>query len=88
MLRVTIELLPAYGGPRQTLAVAEICNTGGTDEQGDYDARFYGGEAFAEPPEKWGPEHLLATAKVHGHRRRVDSLWRLVGRAIRQTGVL
>lgn len=81
MLRVTVELLPAYGGPRKVLAVAEISNVGGTSEFGDYDARFYGGEPFVEY-RRFTPAELLGTAKVKDHPRKHSNVWMLVAKAL------
>lgn len=82
MLRITVELLPHQGGQRKTLAVAEIDNVGGDRFVGEYDARFYGGKPY-EDIERFGPEHLVVTSKVHGHLRLVDNLWALVGKALK-----
>lgn len=82
MIRVTVELLPAYGGPRKVLAVAEIANVGGTPYLGDYDARFYGGEPFCSY-ERLGPEHLVGTSKVNEYPRRTANVWSLVAKALR-----
>jgi len=81
MLRVTVELVPFSGGPKKTLAVAEIANVGGTAELGDYDARFYGGEPFADI-ERLGPEHLTATSKVTRYERTTRNVWDLVAKAL------
>lgn len=82
MLRITVELVPSWGGPRKTIAVAEICNVGGDHETGVYDARFYGGEPFVDR-DRFGPEDLVLTSKVYGHDRQHENVWRLVGKALK-----
>lgn len=86
MLRVTVQLVPGgLGGPVRTLAVAEIANVGGGAERGDYDARFYGGEPFADY-ERIGPDDLKNTSKVNGYARRTRNVWDLVTLALKGAG--
>jgi hypothetical protein len=85
MLRVTVELIPSYGGPRKKLAVAEIANVGGGARVGDYDARFYGGKPF-EDYKGFGPGDLVCTGKVHGYERLTRNVFDLVALALQAAG--
>lgn len=79
MLRVLVQLRAPW--VTRTIAIADIHNVGGTEDKGDYDAKFYGGEPFADVP-RLGPEHLTQTSKVTGYPRKVANVWYLVMQAL------
>lgn len=59
-LRVTIDKLPAGGGPAETLGVVEIHNTGRTAEHGPHEYTFY---------------DVLLAADEHHSAARVGGVW-------------
>lgn len=78
MIRVTVELISANGSHRdRVLGTMEIANDGtGTADVGNYRVKLH-----AEYTPKEGRH-----AQVRGFRRRAQSVWSLIGTALKMTG--
>lgn len=73
MIRVTVELLSAVDGRRETLGVMDICNDGsGTERNGNYIGRLY----------RKGTNNIHRIGKVENFPRHSYVVWRLVLRML------
>ena len=77
MILVRIELHSAITGRKSTLGVLRICNDGtGTLTRGNYDVALMN-----------AGDKAYRAARVDGHPRKAQSVWRLVAKALASLGV-
>lgn len=77
MIKLTIELLPAGGGPSKVLGIALIINDGtGDQNRGSYVVRLY----------KWGKgRRIWKEGRLVGFPRKRQGPWDLLLRALQET---
>lgn len=82
MIIVRVELKSAITGKTTELARAHICNIGGTDQRGDYEATTLRGRSTAQLDQRIAQRK----GKVLGHARLQLHVWHLVAKALAGMG--
>lgn len=82
MIVVRVELWSAVTGRKTELARMHICNVGGTNTRGDYEAVAFRGRD-AETLNKLVPQRC---GEVKNYPRLAMHVWTLVGRALKSMG--
>lgn len=78
MIVVKVELWSAITGKKSEIARMNICNIGGTETLGDYQAETLRGRS----PDQFARRTIQRAAKVLGHHRKRDHVWNLVAKAL------
>lgn len=83
MIRVTIDLISAIDGRKETLGIMDICNAGhdlGTPLRSDYTGKLY---RKTKPPMVTAAASIIRTGRVYNFPRKSYVIWRLVFRMLK-----
>lgn len=78
MIVVKVELWSAITGQKSEIARMHICNIGGTETQGDYQAETLRGRSAAQ----FASRTIQRAAKVLRHPRKQQHVWNLVAKVL------